>query len=524
MQAPPISQSQKGSGESVITEQPTTMGPPDSIVTMSNSTMPNRKLSNIVPKGATSPLNNRAVKSRISTSSAGSRPISKSSNSESGVTASTLSKVSNSKASHGFSNSIKKLRHQSNGGSAVQPKLSDVSASSAIPEKRNQFNTIGTELPKSCTDSGLRQGSHGLLFDANAQQSNAQDSTSISQSTRLHFSNFGDAINQPMLAKNEGVTISDLQSQLKSGLVVLPPERPPKPAHLAIAKLNNTDCNNETLQRLGYSHSSENYANAADMQELYISEQNNNINGDVHRSQPCQNVDNPNHDVQQAHIRDNSHHHAIGTHTRNAQSLKTECPAPMVSRGLKPNRQNISSRNRSQTIGGNMITSYSSASAVGSHEASKGQEGSLYNLSKAHQVHSNFATLGPPVVRALKPANSDVLERRNRFNSVDLAMFDTNEQVIEGQYDSSRRNSIEEEQIYYYMPPINTTTGLGGVHSSKPPPLMIPATSFEHPSIAYIDLDLPLTTSPTTKSNAVNSDFATLNVLDNSRMDKHENR
>ena len=58
---------------------------------------------------------------------------------------------------------------------------------------------------------------------------------------------------------------------------------------------------------------------------------------------------------------------------------------------------------------------------------------------------------------------------------------------------------MEEEQIYYYMPPVNTTSGLGGVHSN-PPPLMIPATQFEHPSISYIDLDLPKL-SPTTKHN-----------------------
>ena len=74
------------------------------------------------------------------------------------------------------------------------------------------------------------------------------------------------------------------------------------------------------------------------------------------------------------------------------------------------------------------------------------------------------------------------------------------------------------------MPPVNTTTGLGGVHSSKPPPLMIPAASFEHPSIAYIDLDLPITTSPTTKSNAIGSDFETPKIFDNPPIDKHDNR
>ena len=44
-------------------------------------------------------------------------------------------------------------------------------------------------------------------------------------------------------------------------------------------------------------------------------------------------------------------------------------------------------------------------------------------------------------------------------------------------------------QIYFYMPPMNTMSSFGG--SSLP--LMIPADSFEHPSVSYIDLDLPRT-------------------------------
>lgn len=43
-------------------------------------------------------------------------------------------------------------------------------------------------------------------------------------------------------------------------------------------------------------------------------------------------------------------------------------------------------------------------------------------------------------------------------------------------------------QIYYYMPSVNTVSAIGGTH---PRHLMIPAESFEHPSISYIDLDLP---------------------------------
>ena len=37
--------------------------------------------------------------------------------------------------------------------------------------------------------------------------------------------------NAPLSGNDEG-TICDLRTQLQTGLVVLPPERPPKPAHL----------------------------------------------------------------------------------------------------------------------------------------------------------------------------------------------------------------------------------------------------------------------------------------------------
>jgi len=73
------------------------------------------------------------------------------------------------------------------------------------------------------------------------------------------------------------------------------------------------------------------------------------------------------------------------------------------------------------------------------------------------------------------------------------------------------------------MPPVNTTSGLGSVHSTHPPHLMIPAASFEHPSISYIDLDLPKTTSPTTKNNSINRpNFETLKVQEKSTSEKHE--
>ena len=59
------------------------------------------------------------------------------------------------------------------------------------------------------------------------------------------------------------------------------------------------------------------------------------------------------------------------------------------------------------------------------------------------------------------------------------------------------------------MPPVNTTSGLGGLSSTLHPPLMIPAESFDNPSISYIDLDLPKTSS----SNKVNSSASSEETL-----------
>jgi hypothetical protein len=160
-------------------------------------------------------------------------------------------------------------------------------------------------------------------------------------------------------------------------------------------------------------------------------------------------------------------------------------------------------------------------SNVGDNQ-SENREGSLSNVFIANAVSHNFATLGPPVVRALKPKSGDAIEGRSRFNSVDFAALSTRDNFIEDTSNNSRRNSAEDEQIYYYMPPVNTTSGLGSVHSTHPPHLMIPAASFEHPSISYIDLDLPRTTSPTTKNNS--SNFETLKENEKSTAEKQDGR
>ena len=79
----------------------------------------------------------------------------------------------------------------------------------------------------------------------------------------------------------------------------------------------------------------------------------------------------------------------------------------MISRELKPNRRNITSRNRSQTIGGSMMAStYGMSSAMAElTDDALPREGYSSNLA-SNVTSNNFATLGPPVVRALKPKHS----------------------------------------------------------------------------------------------------------------------
>ena len=511
---PADSQLQDSSSDKVITEQPTVMCPNENVTT-STLTMPNKKLSNITHKGAPHLMKNKAIDSLISNSS-GPRTTSKSNKPEFGA----VSTQTNFK-SHGLSNSIRKLRTNSIERNAVSSTTNVNPISHAADENKCQTN--GLELSNMDADGKM---------EANLQRKNAENLASISKFTRKNVPNSGDTTKPRNLSKNEEVTISDLQAHLSSGLVVLPPERPPKPAHLIIGDQNNSELRNDLQQARCYSHSSENYANAADMQELYINEQNNNINSE---SQQLQTFDIPTPTIQ-AHPNNNAHYNAELTLSENEQLSNTDSnggvimlhqgelyQVPTVSRELKPNRRNITARNRSQTIGCNMMASYMTSydSNVGDNQ-SENREGSLSNVFIANAVSHNFATLGPPVVRALKPRSGDAIEGRSRFNSVDFAALSTRDNFIEDTSNNSRRNSAEDEQIYYYMPPVNTTSGLGSVHSTHPPHLMIPAASFEHPSISYIDLDLPRTTSPTTKNNS--SNFETLKEIEKSTAEKQDGR
>ena len=58
-----------------------------------------------------------------------------------------------------------------------------------------------------------------------------------------------------------------------------------------------------------YLHSAENYANASDMQELYLREQNNNINGELQNQQPSQYIQYSANHVHQFHKHHHTHHH-----------------------------------------------------------------------------------------------------------------------------------------------------------------------------------------------------------------------
>ena len=417
--------------------------------------------------------------------SPGSRTVPKSTKSELGA----ISTKFNSKPTHGLSNSVRKLRNtssESNGGFSK----TQISQHSEQADD-TQYNTGGLDVPATV-----------------------------------------DASKQSIPFKSEEVTISDLQAQLSSGLVVLPPERPPKPAHLTLGNANNSELINN-VKPAHCSHSSENYANAADMQELYLNEQNNNINCEP--SQPCQTFDIPTQTLT-GNLKNNSDSNAESALLEDTHVPSTDLGsgvnlfqkfephhAPMISRELKPNRKNLNARNRSQTIGCNMIASYMTSFDSNGDTRSDKYEGSQSNVFVANTNSHNFATLGPPVVRELKPKNFDAIEGRSRFNSVDFAALSTRDQIIDP-YNNSRRNSAEDEQIYYYMPPVNTTSGLGSVHSTHPPHLMIPAASFEHPSISYIDLDLPRTTSPTTKNNSINGQNFETKVTEKSTSDKHDDR
>ena len=58
-----------------------------------------------------------------------------------------------------------------------------------------------------------------------------------------------------------------------------------------------------------YFHSAENYANASDMQELYLREQNNNINGELQDQQPSQNTQYSATQLHQFRKKSHTHHH-----------------------------------------------------------------------------------------------------------------------------------------------------------------------------------------------------------------------
>ena len=456
----------------------------DSNTNTSNLTLPN-KMSNILSKGESSSIDKNAIQSLVSSSTTGFRTHSKSSSND--MEGTTNAAAQPTKSSHGFSNSMRKLKgfdNEENGGLMGTDKFS---MSPGLVDQNERLRSDQSALPT--INANQNQGPQGFPMET-------VNSITSSQYTQPNMLGPDEALNHKM-SDNEEVMVSNLQAKLQSGLVVLPPERPPKPAHLLIGKETNSHLENKIQPKPTYGHNSENYANAADMQELYMAEHNNNLNAEMQHHGVIQNFDVPVFEGYRPHQQANTNDTVVSSSTRNLSFSQNDFQAPMISRDLKPNRKNITSRNRSKTIGGNI--NYGSTDVPMSDEQHENRA-TQSNANMSHTIAYNFRTMGPPVARGLKPKSSDVIEGRSRFHSVDLT-YQTDDQTTEENLTSSRRNSTEDEQIYYYMPPINTTAGLGGVHSSKPPPLMIPAASFEHPSIAYIDLDLPKTTSPTSKSS-----------------------
>ena len=173
----------------------------------------------------------------------------------------------------------------------------------------------------------------------------------------------------------------------------------------------------------------ENYENSSDMQKISLGEQNNNAGNAPDR------------------------------------------PPPEISRNLKPGRKNMITA-KSKTMG-------ASASSTKHHHL------------RQPSFPDHSVTLGPPVKRNLKPkpSQTDCEPHRGRFNSIGTSLTSERDRLSSDDGSNSdsesRRGSASEEQIYFYMSSVNMANG------STNQPLMIPAGSFEHPSLSYIDLAFP---------------------------------
>lgn len=123
---------------------------------------PTVKLSNMLPRGSTSIFHGKVIDSLISSSSKGlgTRTRTKSSHSEAElIESTTITKSFSSKASHGFSNSLKKIRRHSSTGGGLKcstPKTSsDVSKSSDRAGSMPESSSMDVDSMTECGPEGM---------------------------------------------------------------------------------------------------------------------------------------------------------------------------------------------------------------------------------------------------------------------------------------------------------------------------------------------------------------------------------
>jgi len=275
-----------------------------------------------------------------------------------------------------------------------------------------------------------------------------------------------------------------------TGLVVLPlhsdplppvplhteaPSRPPKPPHLAALppppSQNEGHASTSGQERPTQpGHNPQNYANSKEMQELCLNEQNNNSGQRGQQGkQSSTEVISRNHKPSR-----NSHFMQPGMSqtlqaTANPQPAMSATLGPPVKRDLKPKSPGFNTGSSGNGPGFHSLGRVGVSS--GSSSSKSGHQRTNRSRHRSHR-HNQTSSSNTNNHSDHEGSNSDHSE------SGIVANFPPSQPPPGG---PNRRDSGSEEQIYFYMPPANTTSG---------GQLMIPADSFEHPSLSYIDLDL----------------------------------
>ncbi|TRY73617.1 hypothetical protein TCAL_05829 [Tigriopus californicus] len=362
--------------------------------------------------------------------------------------------------------------------------------------------------------------------------------------------------NHPPLSPN------GLSDRLQNAL--LPPSRPPKPAHLL-----NRPIPNANPQALGpVSHG--NYANSNDMKVLYQTEM----------AQAAHNNASSNHKGTATRIRERFMSGPTGSvEANNNYNGEQSKASPSVLRDMKPGRDAFG---KSATVDPKRM---GGLAALGSNQKSKRSGKSSHSPGPP----LGFATLNPntsfrrapPVQRALKPPNAVASEMNlmtsgsnhqlhhnnlphhpapihgrsqstsgtNRFDSSrhhhhhhhnhqnhahhsqsktlqrhfnSTADDSSDEASISEEHMDQRftfddtfhaplrpKDDNEEEQIYFYLPSFESQASYGGQKLT-----MIPAEQYERSPVAYIDLDLPSTDE--TDSSRLHGDSVSMSGMSRS--------